>query len=81
MISHIYLGHTGRPLMPSKWVGITFIAIVISGLIRVTFPYLMPDLNLMTSPISILFWCSAFALFVLFYSKILLATRLEQRLG
>ncbi|MCP4986481.1 MAG: NnrS family protein [Colwellia sp.] len=41
----------------------------------------MPDLILMAYSISILFWCSAFALFVLFYTKMLLSARLDKRPG
>ncbi|PKF62863.1 hypothetical protein CW745_05430 [Psychromonas sp. psych-6C06] len=81
MISRVSLGHTGRPLIPSKWMSIAFIATAISGLVRVIFPFLMPDLLLMAYWISILFWCAAFTLFVLCYAKMLLSARLDNRPG
>jgi uncharacterized protein involved in response to NO len=81
MISRVSLGHTGRSLNPSKWMNIAFIATAISGFVRVIFPFLMPELLLMAYWISILFWCSAFALFVLFYAKMLLSARLDKRPG
>ncbi|MFT6985083.1 MAG: hypothetical protein ACJAT7_000890 [Psychromonas sp.] len=81
MISRVSLGHTGRPLNPSKWMNIAFFATIISALVRLIFPYLMPDLILMAYWISILFWCCAFVLFVLFYAKMLLSARTDQRPG
>lgn len=81
MISRVSLGHTGRPLIASKWMSIAFAATAISGLVRMIFPFLMPDLILMAYWISILFWCSAFSLFVLFYAKMLLSARLDKRPG
>ncbi len=81
MISRVSLGHTGRPLNPSKWMNIAFLATAISGLVRLIFPYLMPDLILMSYWISILFWCCAFILFILFYAKMLLSVRLDKRPG
>ena len=58
-----------------------FFATALSGLVRIIFPYLMPDLILIAYSISILFWCSAFSLFVLFYAKMLLSARLDKRPG
>jgi uncharacterized protein involved in response to NO len=81
MISRVSLGHTGHPLIPSKWMNIAFIATAISGGVRVIFPLLMPNLILMAYWISILFWCSAFTMFVLFYAKMLLSARLDNRPG
>ncbi|PKG39924.1 NnrS family protein [Psychromonas sp. Urea-02u-13] len=81
MISRVSLGHTGNALIPSKWMSIAFIATAISGLVRVTFPLLMPELLIIAYWISILFWCSAFTLFVLFYAKMLLSARADKRPG
>ncbi|MEI6896474.1 MAG: NnrS family protein [Psychromonas sp.] len=81
MISRVSLGHTGRMLAPSKWMSCAFMATAISGLVRVTFPFLMPDSILMAYWISILFWCCAFILFILFYAKMLLSARIDKRPG
>lgn len=81
MISRVSLGHTGRPLIPSKWMNLAFIATAISGLVRMIFPLLMPHLLLMAYWTSILFWCCAFTLFVIFYAKMLLSARLDKRPG
>jgi uncharacterized protein involved in response to NO len=81
MISRVSLGHTGNALIPSKWMSLAFIATAISGLVRVIFPLLMPELLIMAYWISILFWCGAFTLFVLFYAKMLLSARADKRPG
>ena len=81
MISRVSLGHTGRSLNPSKWMNVAFLATAISGVVRVIFPYLMPDLILMAYWISVLFWCCAFSLFILLYAKMLLSARVDKRPG
>ncbi|WP_137297500.1 NnrS family protein [Psychromonas sp. SP041] len=81
MISRVSLGHTGRPLNPSKWMNIAFIATALSALARGFLPYLLPDLPLMAYAISALFWCSAFVLFIIFYAKMLFSARLDKRPG
>lgn len=81
MISRVSLGHTGRPLNPSKWMKFAFASTAISGLIRITFSYIMPNLPLMVYWLTILFWCTAFALFICCYSKMLLSERLDKRPG
>ncbi len=81
MISRVSLGHTGRSLIAPKWMNIAFIATVICGLSRVILPFVIPDLIIMAYWVSILLWCSAFILFVLFYAKMLLSARLDKRPG
>jgi len=81
MISRVSLGHTGRPLVTSKWMNIAFMATAASGIARVILPFLIADMLLMAYWVSILFWCSAFTLFVLFYAKMLLSARLDKRPG
>ena len=81
MISRVSLGHTGRPLVASKWMNIAFICTAISGLARLLLPVFMPDIVLMAYWFSILFWCCAFTLFVLLYAKMLLSARLDNRPG
>ena len=73
MISRVSLGHTGRPLIVSKWMICVFIATAISGLTSIILPFVLPVLMLMAYWISILFWCGAFTWFVLFYAKMRLS--------
>jgi len=81
MICRVSLGHTGRALNPSKWMTLAFLSSAISGTVRLIFPYLMPEQILTVYWISIFFWCSAFTLFILFYAKMLLSARIDNRPG
>jgi len=81
MISRVTLGHTGRSLHPSKWMSIAFIATALSAIARVAIPFILPQAPMMAYAISALFWCTAFILFVLFYAKMLLSARVDNRPG
>jgi uncharacterized protein involved in response to NO len=81
MISRVSLGHTGRSLNTVKWMNIAFIATALSAIARVILPYLMPHNPMLTYTISGLLWVSAFTLFVIFYARILLSPRLDNRPG
>lgn len=81
MISRVSLGHTGRSLTPSRWMSIAFIATLLSALARVFLPMLIPNLPLMAYAISALFWCCAFALFVICYARMLNSPRVDGRPG
>lgn len=81
MISRVSLGHTGRPLNTTKWMNIAFIATAISATARVILPYLLPQHPMLTYTISGLLWISAFTLFIIFYARILLSPRLDNRPG
>jgi uncharacterized protein involved in response to NO len=81
MISRVSLGHTGRSLMTVKWMSIAFMATAMSAITRVAVPYLLPQSVMLTYMISGLLWISAFTLFVIFYAKILLSPRIDNRPG
>ncbi|WP_354624152.1 NnrS family protein [Psychromonas sp. MME2] len=81
MISRVSLGHTGRPLISEKWMNIAFASTAISGLIRLIYPYIQPNSPIMGYWLSIIFWCTAFVLFVICYAKMLLSARIDQRPG
>ena len=81
MISRVSLGHTGRTLKPSKWMSVAFVLIALSAISRTFLPMLMPSVPLMPYWISILCWCLAFGLFVVFYAKMLVTARLDKRPG
>ncbi|AGH81968.1 NnrS family protein [Psychromonas sp. CNPT3] len=81
MISRVSLGHTGRPLRPSKWMSIAFVSILLAGVIRAFLPLFYPQFTLMSYWLSISLWVGAFGLFILFYAKMLLQARLDKRPG
>lgn len=72
MIARVSLGHTGRPLQPSKGVVLGFALVLLAGLSRVLLvPFSSHGLG-----ISALCWCLAFALFLQGYTRILSGPRI-----
>jgi uncharacterized protein involved in response to NO len=71
MIARVSLGHTGRALQPSKTIVAGFVLVLIAGVARV----LLVPFSGLGLALSALFWCAAFALFLLRYTGILLKPR------
>ncbi|MGE8175792.1 NnrS family protein [Pseudomonas fluorescens] len=71
MIARVSLGHTGRLLQPPKAVVLGFGLVLLAGVCRV---FIVP-FSAHGLAISALFWCAAFALFLLRYTRILLGPR------
>lgn len=71
MIARVSLGHTGRPLQPSKAIILGFALVLLAGLSRV----LLVPFSGLGLGLSALLWCAAFGLFLLRYSDILLKSR------
>ena len=71
MIARVSLGHTGRALQPSKVIVAGFVLVLIAGVARV----LLVPFSGLGLGVSALLWCTAFGLFLLGYSGILLKPR------
>jgi uncharacterized protein involved in response to NO len=78
MMSRVSLGHTGRPLIPSKLVPWIFYFIIISALARTFLP--MFHLPLLAWNISSLTWLLAGIIFLVIYLPILIAKKVEKPL-
>jgi uncharacterized protein involved in response to NO len=81
MISRVTLGHTGRPLKPHRMVSIGFVLILLSAIIRVFLPAWMPEFYSLSISLAALLWISAFAIYLFFYSPMLMTTRADGRPG
>jgi len=68
MIARVSLGHTGRPLEPSKWMILAFALLNLGGLARVFGVGFWPHGALCVAGAC---WVAAFALFVICYAPIL----------
>jgi uncharacterized protein involved in response to NO len=75
------LGHTGRPLMVTRAIGIAYGLLTLGALLRVFGGVWTPHLYLWTLTASGLAWVSAFAIFVWVYGPILMSPRLDGRQG
>lgn len=71
MIARVSLGHTGRPLLPSKAIVMGFALVLVAGLSRV----LLVPFSGLGLGLSAVLWCAAFGLFLLRYTDILLKPR------
>lgn len=71
MIARVSLGHTGRPLLPSKVIVVGFALVLLAALSRV----LLAPFSGWGLGVSALLWCVAFGLFLWRYTGILLKPR------
>jgi uncharacterized protein involved in response to NO len=71
LIARVSLGHTGRPLQPSKAIVLGFALVLVAGLSRV----LLVPFSGLGLGLSALLWCMAFGLFLLRYTGILFKPR------
>jgi len=80
MMSRVTLGHTGRPIEPSRWISIGFIIINIAAFARVIGP-LLSDNYTMWLHLSSTLWCLAFLIFCIIYLPMLIKPRLDGKVG
>ena len=71
MIARVSLGHTGRPLLPSKVIVVGFALVLVAGVSRV----LLVPFSGWGLGMSALLWCMAFGLFLSRYTGILFRPR------
>jgi uncharacterized protein involved in response to NO len=71
MIARVSLGHTGRPLLPSKVIVVGFALVLVAGVSRV----LLVPFSGWGLGMSALLWCMAFGLFLSHYIGILFKPR------
>jgi uncharacterized protein involved in response to NO len=71
MIARVSLGHTGRPLLPSRVIVVGFALVLLAGLSRL----LLVLFSGWGLGVSALLWCVAFGLFLWRYTGILFSPR------
>jgi len=81
MISRVSLGHTGRPLTPPKMIVFAYILIILSALVRVFGPWMVPQKTMLFIDISGTFWVVSFLIFVFTYGPMLIKPRKDGRPG
>jgi len=79
MMSRVSLGHTGRALQINMWISCSFILLLSATLFRV----LLPTLGLFSMGylLAALCWGLGFAIYLLYYSPMLLTARPDGRSG
>ncbi len=81
MMSRVALGHTGRAIVASTPIIAAFILLNASAIIRVVIPIAVPEFYLPGLIVAGLLWSSAFALFVIHYTPILMQPRIDGKPG
>jgi uncharacterized protein involved in response to NO len=75
------LGHTGRPLIVSRGIGIAYVLLLLAALVRVFGPALLPAGYLATIETAAILWIAAFTIYLVVYTPILTMARVDQKPG
>ena len=81
MIARVALGHTGRPLEVGAGVSACFALLATGALLRSLLPLMWPATTMLSWRLSALCWIAAFAIFLWYYTPILLAARPDGKPG
>lgn len=81
MMARVALGHTGRMLAAPKSIAAAFLALNLAALVRVFVPLLAPAWYFAGLVATAALWVTAFAIFVVVYTPILAAPRVDGKPG
>ena len=81
MMARVALGHTGREILANRYIVLAFLLLEVAVIIRVFLPWFLPEHYLFSLNLSGGLWIAAFVVFVLHYTPILYATRIDGRPG
>ena len=81
VMTRVALGHTGRPLHASRTIVVAYVLVSAAALIRVIGPWLAQSYYTSVLTASITAWTTAFAIFLIFYTPILLKPRPDGQAG
>ena len=75
------LGHTGRPLIVSRGIGVAYVLLLLAALVRVLGPALLPASYLATIETAAILWIAAFTIYLVIYAPILTMARVDHKPG
>lgn len=81
MMARVALGHTGRALEPPKAIGLSFGLLTLAALVRVLAPIVAPHEYLLALAVSGVAWTGAFVIFLVHYTPVLAAPRVDGKPG
>lgn len=82
MMSRVALGHTGRDIKkPSCWIGLAFVTLITSTLLRAIFPMFAAELYSSWVTLASILWIFSYAIFLFIYTPILLKPRIDGVFG
>jgi len=81
MMTRVALGHTGRPIQPARLIASAYGLLVGAGVVRIIGTFLPASFYLVSVNIAGWLWAAAFLLYVVIYTPILTAPRLDGKPG
>jgi uncharacterized protein involved in response to NO len=81
MMARVALGHTGRPLVASRWMSGAFASITAAALARVLAPIALPGEYFAELVLAGSLWTAAFVIYVAVYAPILCRSRVDGKAG
>ena len=75
------LGHTGRPLIVSRGIGIAYVLLLLAAVVRVFGPALLPASYIATIETAAILWIVAFTIYLVIYAPILTLARVDGKQG
>lgn len=82
MMARVAWGHTGRNIAePPSLIGMMFILMLLSAVVRVVFPIFNEEHYIMWIAISQTFWIAAFSLYLVRYLPVLISPRVDGKFG
>lgn len=81
MMARVSLGHTGREMVLNNWMVLAFILINVAAVFRVIIPIFMPEQYLQLVQVAGWLWVAAFIIYLVIYTPMWLAPRVDGRPG
>ncbi len=82
MMARVCLGHTGRNVQnPPRAMAFAFLALIVGTVVRVIFPLINSSAYLTWIAVSQILWITAFLIFVVIYSPMLIKPRIDGQFG
>lgn len=75
------LGHTGRPLVVARSIGVAYVLLLLAALVRVFGPALLPADYIATIETAAILWIAAFSIYLAVYGPILTLARVDGKAG
>ena len=81
MMARVALGHTGRELRTHPAITLAFVLVNLAAVARVLLPIIIPQNYIECVQLAGLLWIAAFAIFVMYYARLLIQPRIDGRPG
>jgi uncharacterized protein involved in response to NO len=77
VMTRVALGHTGRPLVVARSIGLAYVLVLVGAALRIAAPFALPAYYIELLTAALAAWAAAFAIFLGVYAPILVAPRAD----